>query len=495
MPQYRTAAQWRAADPVLLRGELAVESDTRKFKFGDGTTTWNNLGYVGGGNGGDSAKRLSDALEITDFGDFPDTTVFEKPGDIVPIHAQAADGGPANTSGNFVGMAQAWEAWVTGGAENWIMYLVMDTETGKTYSGKTLAAGGGAIWAASGTSSSGGGMTPVDLVTNAFPVRIRNFSANSLLIRNIDENDTLLILIDAAISGTRPTVQGKVTAFMSTGNTFYGVPQTLVHGYDLDDDSIIELKAAYKGVQGDSTWLSFEQNDPGDLMVANIVGIYKLPGNSGGGGEIVTPDEYYLTVNGKTATGNGVIPITLSPDSDAQVLELPFTTNGTLEIAEKTGSFLTAQIVGEEAEIGVTENSGTIQVEISANTGSLRNGSVTLTLAENNDVRCMIAISQDSGGGNPNNDAVIHVDCYDTGLEAGQEIFLVFEIAGLSENYDCVVPDDKEILIKFSEMVDILGFDLLGCAGDSLTIRCPNIDASDTQTIPDDYVDMTFHFI
>lgn len=209
----------------------------------------------------------------------------------------------------------------------------------------------------------------------------------------------------------------------------------------------------------------------------------------------MTPDEYYLTVNGKTATGNGVIPITLSPDSDAQVLELPFTTNGTLEIAEKTGSFLTTQIVGEEAEIGVTENSGTIQVEISANTGSLRNGSVTLALAENNDVRCMIAISQDSGGGNPNNDAVIHVDCYDTELEAGQEIFLVFEIAGLSENYDCVVPDDKEILIKFSEMVDILGFDLLGCAGDSLTIRCPNIEASDTQTIPDDYVDMTFHFI
>lgn len=215
-----------------------------------------------------------------------------------------------------------------------------------------------------------------------------------------------------------------------------------------------------------------------------------------GGGEIVTPDKYYLTVNGKTSTGSGAIPITLSPDSDAQILELPFTTNGTLKIAAKTGSFLNAQIVsGEEAEIETTENSGTIQIEISANTGSLRHGSVTLALVENNDVQCMIAISQNSGGGNPNNDAVIHVDCYDTGLEAGQEIFLVFEVAGFSENYDCVVPDDKEILIKFSEVADILGFDLLGCAGDSLTIRCPNIDVSDTQTIPDDYVDMTFHFI
>ena len=120
------------------------------------------------------------------------------------------------------------------------------------------------------------------------------------------------------------------------------------------------------------------------------------------GGEIVTPDKYYLTVNGKTSTGSGAIPITLSPDSDAQILELPFTTNGTLKIAAKTGSFLNAQIVsGEEAEIETTENSGTIQIEISANTGSLRHGSVTLALVENNDVQCMIAISQNSGGGKP----------------------------------------------------------------------------------------------
>ena len=46
MPQYRTAAQWSAANPVLLRGELGVESDTRKFKFGDGSTAWNSLGYA-----------------------------------------------------------------------------------------------------------------------------------------------------------------------------------------------------------------------------------------------------------------------------------------------------------------------------------------------------------------------------------------------------------------------------------------------------------------
>jgi len=43
-----TAAQWTAANPVLAAGEVGIESDTRKQKFGDGTTAWNSLAYAGG---------------------------------------------------------------------------------------------------------------------------------------------------------------------------------------------------------------------------------------------------------------------------------------------------------------------------------------------------------------------------------------------------------------------------------------------------------------
>ena len=42
-----TAAQWTAANPILAAGEVGIESDTKKQKFGDGTTAWNSLGYVG----------------------------------------------------------------------------------------------------------------------------------------------------------------------------------------------------------------------------------------------------------------------------------------------------------------------------------------------------------------------------------------------------------------------------------------------------------------
>lgn len=42
-----TAAQWAAADTTLASGEMGIETDTSKFKVGDGTTTWNSLGYGG----------------------------------------------------------------------------------------------------------------------------------------------------------------------------------------------------------------------------------------------------------------------------------------------------------------------------------------------------------------------------------------------------------------------------------------------------------------
>ena len=42
-----TASNWKSANPVLLKGEMGIETDTRKFKFGDGTTQYNSLPYVG----------------------------------------------------------------------------------------------------------------------------------------------------------------------------------------------------------------------------------------------------------------------------------------------------------------------------------------------------------------------------------------------------------------------------------------------------------------
>jgi hypothetical protein len=43
-----TAANWTSVNPTLAAGEIGIESDTRKFKFGNGSTAWNSLPYGGG---------------------------------------------------------------------------------------------------------------------------------------------------------------------------------------------------------------------------------------------------------------------------------------------------------------------------------------------------------------------------------------------------------------------------------------------------------------
>ena len=55
-----TASDWTTKNPVLLSGEPAVETDTGKFKIGDGVKTWTALPYVGGGGTGDAPALILD---------------------------------------------------------------------------------------------------------------------------------------------------------------------------------------------------------------------------------------------------------------------------------------------------------------------------------------------------------------------------------------------------------------------------------------------------
>lgn len=43
-----TASNWTINNPTLAQGEMGLETDTNKFKFGDGSTAWNSLAYAGG---------------------------------------------------------------------------------------------------------------------------------------------------------------------------------------------------------------------------------------------------------------------------------------------------------------------------------------------------------------------------------------------------------------------------------------------------------------
>ena len=70
-----TAANWTAADPVLLAGEIGVETDNRRYKIGDGTTAWSGLSYYIDGVAirGQCSKMTDGTIDITAQGTYIST--------------------------------------------------------------------------------------------------------------------------------------------------------------------------------------------------------------------------------------------------------------------------------------------------------------------------------------------------------------------------------------------------------------------------------------
>jgi hypothetical protein len=60
-----TAAAWTSANPILGAGEIGFETDTRRFKFGNGATAWNSLAYSGE-TGSDTAAQILAKLVTVD---------------------------------------------------------------------------------------------------------------------------------------------------------------------------------------------------------------------------------------------------------------------------------------------------------------------------------------------------------------------------------------------------------------------------------------------
>lgn len=62
-----TSAEWALMNPLLLSGELAFETDTRKLRVGDGFTPWNELDYYLPSSEFDA--RIAEALANAGAGD------------------------------------------------------------------------------------------------------------------------------------------------------------------------------------------------------------------------------------------------------------------------------------------------------------------------------------------------------------------------------------------------------------------------------------------
>jgi len=74
-----TAANWTANNPTLAAGEIGLETDTAKFKMGNGSTAWTSLAYAytAGAQGTTGTQGLTGAQGIQGTIGLQGTTGFQ----------------------------------------------------------------------------------------------------------------------------------------------------------------------------------------------------------------------------------------------------------------------------------------------------------------------------------------------------------------------------------------------------------------------------------
>ena len=77
-----TAANWTTANPTLAQGEMGVETDTSKYKIGDGSTAWTSLAY---------SSRPSTAISTTTLTAKGDLLVATANGTVARLGVGTAD--------------------------------------------------------------------------------------------------------------------------------------------------------------------------------------------------------------------------------------------------------------------------------------------------------------------------------------------------------------------------------------------------------------------
>lgn len=101
-----TAAEWTSANPVLGAGEMGIEIDTSRSKFGDGATAWTALNYtVGDSSGVGSIEWTSVTNKPTEFPPEAHTHTVSDVTDISTTYAALSGAnfsGPVEIQGDLI---------------------------------------------------------------------------------------------------------------------------------------------------------------------------------------------------------------------------------------------------------------------------------------------------------------------------------------------------------------------------------------------------------
>jgi hypothetical protein len=169
-----TAAEWTAANPTLLQGEIGVETDTRKYKIGDGSTAWAGLSYYIDGVAirGQCSRMTDGTIDITTQGTYVTT------GLTATLDSSTAYGMVLGTDDAF-GLKND-----SGGTKLFRIYGSIDATDGNNSTlGVKLAKNGVAIDNSECRAFTGSGAQEAKLVTS-WMVELEDGDEVSLLIAN-----------------------------------------------------------------------------------------------------------------------------------------------------------------------------------------------------------------------------------------------------------------------------------------------------------------------
>ena len=170
-----TAADWMSADPTLAAGQVGVETDTGKFKFGDGSTAWSSLAYFE-----PAAAAAAWAFQGENYG-YTSGGVLDR-GNVIDKFPFAADANATDVADLTVavygaaGQSSSESGYLSGGSApsytNTIQKFPFSTDSNSTDVGDLLTVGGygsGQSSSENGYQSGGAGTPTSKNVIQKFP--------------------------------------------------------------------------------------------------------------------------------------------------------------------------------------------------------------------------------------------------------------------------------------------------------------------------------------